>query len=74
MALQHHSLMSVEEYLLIDTQRPIAEVYRREKQEFWLLRAYRLDETIELTSLGVHFSVEAIYEDVTFPPPYTIVE
>ena len=59
---------TIQEYLLIDAQRPILEVYRREKNDFWLLRAYRLDEDVELTNLGVRFPVSAVYEDVIFPP------
>ncbi len=59
---------TIQEYLLIDAQRPMLEVYRREKHDFWILRAYRLDEEVELTNLGVHFAVNDVYEDVIFPP------
>ena len=59
---------TIQEYLLIDEQRPMLEVYRREKHDFWILRAYRLDEDVELTNLGVHFAVSEVYEDVNFPP------
>jgi hypothetical protein len=44
------------------------EVYRREKHDFWILRAYRLDEDVELTNLSVRFEVNDVYEDVIFPP------
>ncbi|HYT36986.1 MAG TPA: Uma2 family endonuclease, partial [Ktedonobacteraceae bacterium] len=59
---------TIQEYLLIDAQRPMLEVYRREKHDFWILRAYRLDEDVELTNLGVRFAVNDVYEDVIFPP------
>ena len=59
---------TIQEYLLIDAQRPMLEVYRREKHDFWILRAYRLDEDVELINLGVRFPVSAVYEDVIFPP------
>jgi Uma2 family endonuclease len=59
---------TIQEYLLIDAQRPMLEVYRRERHDLWLLRAYRLDEEVELTNLGVRFPVSAVYEDVIFPP------
>ena len=59
---------TIQEYLLTDAQRPMLEVYRREKHDFWILRAYRLDEEVELTNLGVHFAVNDVYEDVIFPP------
>ena len=44
------------------------EVYRREKHDLWLLRAYRMHEEVELANLGVHFAVSEVYEDVIFPP------
>jgi Uma2 family endonuclease len=58
----------IQEFLLIDAQRPMLEVYRRERHDFWLLRAYRMDEEVELSNLGVHFAVREVYEDVIFPP------
>jgi Uma2 family endonuclease len=65
---------TIQEYLVIDAQRPMVEIYRREKHGFWLLRAFHLEEHVDLNSLGVRFPVAAIYEDVTFPPPYPISE
>ena len=59
---------TIQEYLLIDAQRPMLEVYRREKHDLWILRAYRLDEDVELTNLGLHFRVSDVHEDVIFPP------
>ncbi len=59
---------TIQEYLLIDAQRPMLEVYRREKHDLWILRAYRLDEVVELTNLGLRFPVSEVYEDVIFPP------
>lgn len=59
---------TIQEYFLIDAQRPMLEVYRREKHDFWILRAYRMEEEVELTNLGVQFAVSEVYEDVIFPP------
>jgi len=55
---------SIQEYLLIDAQRPMVEVYRREKHDLWILRAFRLDDEVELVNLGVHFPVSTVYEDI----------
>ena len=55
---------TIQEYLLLDSQRPMLEVYRRERHNLWILRAYRLDEDVELTNLGVRFPVSTVYEDV----------
>ena len=59
---------TIQEYLLIDAQRPMVEVYRREKHDLWILRTFRLDDEVELINLGIRFPVNAIYEDVIFPP------
>jgi Uma2 family endonuclease len=59
---------TIEEYLLIGAQRPMLEVYRREKHDFWILRAYQMGEEVELTDLGVRFLVSEVYEDIIFPP------
>jgi Uma2 family endonuclease len=59
---------TIQEYLLIDAQRPMVEVYRREKHDLWILRAFRLDDEVELVNLGLHFPASAVYEDVVFPP------
>jgi hypothetical protein len=40
------------------------EVYRREKHDLWIFRAYRLDADVELTNLGVRFPVSDVYKDV----------
>lgn len=59
---------TIQEYLLIDAQRPMVEVYRREKHDLWILRAFRLDDEVELVNLSLNFPVSAVYEDVVFPP------
>lgn len=58
---------TIQEYILISTQRAMVEVYRREKHEFWVLCAFQLNEEIDLFNLGVRFPVSAVYEDVDFP-------
>ncbi len=58
---------TIQEYVLVDTQRPTVEVYWREKNDLWLLRAFHLDDEIDLMHLGIHLSVKDIYEDSIFP-------
>jgi Uma2 family endonuclease len=59
---------TIQEYLLIDALRPMLKVYRRERHDLWILRAYLLDEDVELINLGMRFPVSDVYEDVIFPP------
>ncbi len=53
---------------MIDSQYPAIEVFRRERNNLWVLYAYVLHDVVELTSLDVHFPVSEAYEGVTFPP------
>lgn len=56
----------IQEYMLIETQRPSIEVFRREKHAFWTLHIFGSEENVTLHSLGITFPVEDIYEGITF--------
>ena len=43
----------MQEYLLISSEFPLVEVFRREKQGFWSLYTLGLDDIIELSSLDL---------------------
>ncbi len=58
---------SVQEYVLVNTSRRAIEVCRREKNHFWSFQTFKADATVELTSLGIRFSVVDAYEKVVFP-------
>jgi Uma2 family endonuclease len=64
--LQYRSCPSIQEYLLISSEFPLVEVFRREKQGFWSLYTLALDDTIELTSLGLRFPVAELYQNTSF--------
>jgi Uma2 family endonuclease len=58
---------TIQEYVLINTTRQAVEVCRRERNDLWILQVFGPDSDVELVSLGVHFPVSAVYEDVVFP-------
>lgn len=58
---------SVEEYVLIDSQRMRIELYRR-ADPFWLSIVLGPEAQVELTSLEISFPVAALYRDVPLPP------
>ncbi len=58
---------TLEEYVLVDTQRQAIEVYRREASALWTLHPFGANNDVELASLGVRFPVAAVYRDVMFP-------
>ena len=65
-SLQYRSCPSIQEYLLISSEFPLVEVFRREKQGFWSLYTLGLGDTIELNSLGLRFPVAEVYLNTSF--------
>ncbi len=63
----YRACMSIQEYVLIDTQIQAIEVYRRDQEPFWKFSAFEVGDQVELTSLGISIPVSAIYEDVELP-------
>ena len=64
-SLRYRSCPSIQEYLLISSEFPLVEVFRREKQAFWSLYTLGLDDTIELTSLNLRFPVTELYHNTS---------
>jgi len=62
---------SLLEYVLVGTQYQRVEVYRRTVDGWGLFCFYGPDDAVELTSIGVRFSVAALYRrtDVPRTPP-----
>lgn len=61
----YQNMPSVQEILFIDTQIMRIQLYQR-VTDYWVMRNFTQDDTIELTSLNVHFSVREVYEKTTF--------
>ena len=61
----YQNIDTVQEILFIDTQVMRIQLYRRETG-YWTMRTFKQDDTIELTSVDVHFSVAEVYEKTTF--------
>jgi Uma2 family endonuclease len=56
---------TVQEILFIDTQAMRIQLYRRET-DYWTMRNFIQGDTLELTSIGVHFPIAEVYEKTTF--------
>ncbi len=61
----YQNMPSVQEILFIDTKVMRIQLYRRET-DYWTMRNFTHNGTIELTSLGVQFSVTEVYEKTSF--------
>lgn len=57
---------TVQEYVLIDTQRPLIEIYRKQTSNLWTLHLFGEDDEIEFASLNIHFPIASVYEHVSF--------
>jgi Uma2 family endonuclease len=64
-SLQYRSCSSIQEYLLISSDFPLVEVFRREKQGFWSLYTLGREDIIELTSLELRFPVAELYQNTS---------
>jgi Uma2 family endonuclease len=63
----YRSLESLSEYLLISSQRASAELFTRQPDGRWLLTAKsRLEDSLDLQSVGSRLSLADLYEKVEF--------
>jgi Uma2 family endonuclease len=59
------ALPSMNEYILVSTDAPKMEIYRREYGK-WIYDICHADDELELTSIDVHFPVKDAYTDIDF--------
>ncbi|MBE3560648.1 MAG: Uma2 family endonuclease [Ktedonobacteraceae bacterium] len=59
---------TIQEYMIVDSQRQAVEVYWRAKNDLWTLHAFSSQSEVYLHSLDVHFPIAEVYEDVELPP------
>src|SRR5260370_36724340 len=59
----YKALSSVQEYMLIGSEYQAIEVHRREGN-FWRKYHYQSGDLVELTSIGVSFSFDALYRRI----------
>jgi Uma2 family endonuclease len=64
-SLAYRANPGIQEYLLINSAYPIIELFRREKHGFWALYTLGIEDSVELTSIGVRFSVAEVYQDTS---------
>jgi Uma2 family endonuclease len=57
---------TLQEYLLISSERISVECYRRGEGRMWLYYPYVMGELVELESLGVSVPIETIYTGISF--------
>lgn len=57
---------AIQEYMLIDSQLPSIEIFRREKHNLWTYHAFGMGDEVELSCLSIHFPLAKVYRNVVF--------
>ncbi|HLJ36453.1 MAG TPA: Uma2 family endonuclease, partial [Ktedonobacteraceae bacterium] len=68
-SLQYRACPTIQEYLLVSADTCLIEVFRREKNGFWLLSTLGRDDTVQLHHLDVNFSVAEVYQNTSIVEP-----
>lgn len=62
----YQSIDTLQEYLLINSEKISAECYRRGEGRMWLYYPYTTGDTITLESLGISLTIEQLYTGINF--------
>jgi Uma2 family endonuclease len=62
----YRQILSLQEYVLVDSEEIAVEVYRRGEGKMWLYYEYEAGEVISLESIGFECAIELLYEGVSF--------
>ena len=63
----YRELPSVEDYVLVSSERQAVEVHHRDrKQNYWITRIYGIGGTVRIESLNAEFLMDEIYERIRF--------
>ncbi|MGB6166372.1 MAG: Uma2 family endonuclease, partial [Geitlerinemataceae cyanobacterium] len=57
---------TLQEYVLVQVDRPGVEVFRRNEQGRWVLWEYGLDDRLRLESVDVEIAISDLYRQVQF--------
>jgi Uma2 family endonuclease len=59
---------TLQDYILIQPEQPIVEVFSRNEAGKWVLSDYGLEDVIPLQSLNASIAVKDLYDRITFEP------
>jgi Uma2 family endonuclease len=64
---EYRNIPTLEEYVLISSDRKYVEVFRRSQGRVWLYESYEADETLVLASVEFECAIEQLYDGITLP-------
>jgi Uma2 family endonuclease len=62
----YRKLTTLQEYVLVQVDRPVVEVFRRNDQGQWVLSEYALNDRLKLESVSVEIAISDLYRQVQF--------
>jgi Uma2 family endonuclease len=57
---------TIQEYVLVNSQEPLIEVFHRENEHMWTYRMFKPGDEVLLPSLDIRLSMKDIYRNVVF--------
>jgi Uma2 family endonuclease len=63
---QYRKFETLQEYVLVQVDQPIVEIFQRNEQGQWLFCEYGLSDHIFLTSVNVNIAVSDLYRQIEF--------
>jgi Uma2 family endonuclease len=64
----YRKFTALQEYVLVQVEQPVVEVFRRSEAGQWVLSEYALDDRLKLESVGVEIAIADLYRQVKFEP------
>jgi Uma2 family endonuclease len=61
---EYQSLATLEEYVLMSSERALVEVYRRSSERVWLYECYGIEDALVLKSLDFECAIAQVYEGI----------
>jgi Uma2 family endonuclease len=63
---RYRQFQSLQEYILVQVDRPKVEIFRRNENNQWVLSEYDLDDRLLLESIGVEIAIADLYRQIQF--------
>ncbi|MDZ8134552.1 MAG: Uma2 family endonuclease [Nostoc sp. DedQUE04] len=64
---RYRNIQTLQEYVLIDTEKIGLDCFRLNDRGLWELHPYEAGDEVYLTSIDFHFPISLVYENVQFP-------
>jgi Uma2 family endonuclease len=63
---KYRQFSTLQEFVLVQVEQPVVEVFRRNEQGQWVLSEYALDDRLRLESVSIEIAIADLYRQVSF--------